>query len=65
MKEAVFVNTLIILLVAFVILVTKNPLAMFALTLLRELPYGLIAPPEPEEPEEPGYESRKIGFHAE
>ena len=61
MKYALAVNIGIIVLILVALLVLKNPLALLAIVLLREMPYELLLPPEQEEPEEG---EPCMGFHA-
>ena len=67
MKEALIINVLILLLIGLIIAITSNPLAILCVLLLRDMPYGLIAPDEDgdEKGEEvvTDYEKRGIGFH--
>lgn len=59
MNHALYLNLAIILAITIGMVVLQNPLALFALLLLKEMPYGLMVQPDPEEPEE---ESKPIGF---
>lgn len=56
MNQALFLNTLMILAIIVALVVLQNPLALFGLLLLKELPYGLLMKEQEEE------ESRPIGF---
>ncbi|MFT4064300.1 hypothetical protein [Paraburkholderia sp.] len=42
MKHALILNLLIIAVVALALVLTSNPLAILALFMLRDLPYGLL-----------------------
>ena len=64
MREALIINVLILILIGLVIWLTRNPLAIICVLLLREMPYGLVATSEPDnDPVETDYEKRGIGFH--
>lgn len=56
MGYALGLNLLIIAFLAAALLVTSNPLVLFGLLLLKELPYGLLVPEDEEE------EGKPIGF---
>jgi hypothetical protein len=57
MKYALILNLAILGLIAFVIWLTSNPLALLAVVFLKEMPFGLLL--QGEEGEEEG---RPIGF---
>jgi hypothetical protein len=57
MNHAILLNIAIILVVAFALFVTNNPLVLMCLLLLKEMPYGLLAIDEDEDDE-----SKPIGF---
>lgn len=56
MNQALFLNIAIIATVIICMTILHNPLALFALLLLKDLPYGLMLPVSEEE------ESKPIGF---
>lgn len=56
MNHALFLNVLIIAAIMVALVMLNNPLALLGLLLLRDMPFGLLAPPEPEE------QSSAIGF---
>lgn len=60
-NHALILNLAIIALIALVIILTQNPLALLAIVLLREMPFGLLAQ---DSDDEGGDESggRPIGF---
>lgn len=60
MTQALILNLAIIACVTAGMLVLQNPLALFGLLLLKEMPYGLLVPQEDEEEE-----GRPIGFTTE
>lgn len=57
MIHALILNLAIIGLIIVALIVTGNPLALLGIVFLKEMPYGLIAPMDDEDP--PG---RPIGF---
>lgn len=56
MNHALIINLAIIAVVVLALILTLNPMCLFGLFLLREMPYGLLQ----REPEEE--EGRPIGF---
>jgi hypothetical protein len=64
MFHALFLNLAILGLIAFVIFLTSNPLALLGIVFLKDMPYGLLAQDDSEEEEEndAAANSRKIGF---
>lgn len=63
MNHAVAVNVLIVFIIAFTIWVTHNPLALFALMLIKDLPYEVIFNPNLQrDSEEQNEEGNPIGF---
>lgn len=58
MNHALILNIAIVLLIAFVIWLTSNPLALIGIVFLKEMPYGLLAQDDDEEEEK----SNPIGF---
>lgn len=59
MNQALALNAFIILAVLVAMVVLKNPLALFGLLLLKELPYGLMVPQESADEVE---DAEGIGF---
>lgn len=59
MNHALLLNLAILATVVIMTLVTQNPLCLAGLLTLRDMPYGLLAPSEPEPDEGP-----RIGFTA-
>jgi hypothetical protein len=57
MEHALILNIAIVIAVIIGMVVLENPLALFALLLLKEMPYGLLQKDE-EDPEDP----EGIGF---
>ena len=60
MKHALVLNLAILAVIALVIVVTGNVLALLALVLLRDMPYGLLA--NEDEDGEGGPPGNPIGF---
>lgn len=63
MNQALVLNAMIVTVIGICLVVLQNPLALFGLLLLKDMPYGLIhrreeLPPEDEDEPEP----RTIGF---
>lgn len=58
MNHALYLNLAIILAVIVGMVLLQNPLVLFALLLLKELPYGLLMQTTEEEEDE----SKPIGF---
>lgn len=58
MNHALYLNLAIVAAAIICMVVLHNPLGLFVLMLLKDLPYGLMLPAA-EEPEE---ESKPIGF---
>ena len=58
MNHALYLNLAIILAITIGMVLLQNPLALFALLLLKELPYGLLM----QTTEEEENESKPIGF---
>lgn len=58
MIHALILNLAILGLIAGVIVVTGDPLALLGIVFLKEMPYGLLAQDMEDEEEE----SKKIGF---
>ena len=59
MTQALLLNIAIIAAIIVCLVCLNNPLALFGLLLLKELPYGLMIPPTGDEEEE---QSNPIGF---
>lgn len=59
MTQALLLNIAIIAAIIVCLVCLNNPLALFGLLLLKELPYGLMIPPTEDEEEE---QSNPIGF---
>lgn len=57
MIHALLLNIAILVVVAYALFVTSNPMVLLLLLLLKEMPYGLLAMDEDEEDE-----SKPIGF---
>jgi len=57
MNQALLLNLAIIACIAAGMIYLQNPLALFGLLLLKELPYGLLVKEDEEEPE-----GKPIGF---
>lgn len=60
MTYAICLNVAIILAIIFTVIFTHNPMALFALLMLKDLPYGLLLPAATPAEEKP---SKPIGFH--
>lgn len=58
MNQALYLNLAIIAAGIICMVVLHNPLGLFGLMLLKDLPYGLMLPPAVEEEEE----SKPMGF---
>lgn len=56
MGYAIALNLLIIAFLSAALYLTSNPLVLFGLLLLKELPYGLLVPEDDEE------EGKPMGF---
>lgn len=59
MKYAFALNIAILGLIAFVIWLTSNPMALIGIVFLKDMPYGLLVNDDEEGEEEEG---RPIGF---
>lgn len=59
MKHALFLNLMILALILAAMLITGRAEPLIALVLLRDMPFGLLVAPSPEEDDDP-----KIGFTA-
>lgn len=59
MTQALLLNIAIIAVIIICLVCLHNPLALFGLLLMKELPYGLMMLPPQEEEEE---ESKPMGF---
>jgi len=57
MNQALLLNLAIIACIALAVIHLQNPLALFGLLLLKEMPYGLLVQQEEEEKE-----GKPIGF---
>jgi hypothetical protein len=58
MNHALILNLAIVALVLVALVITMNPLALLAIALVRDMPFGLLQQDEPEEDEK----GRPIGF---
>ena len=58
MIYALILNIAILGLIAFVIWLTANPLALIGIVFLKEMPFGLLVPPDSDIDEQ----GRPIGF---
>lgn len=59
MNHALALNFAILIIVGICLVALQNPLALFGLILLKDLPYGLMVKDDDDEEEE---ESSPIGF---
>ena len=57
MNHALLLNLAILATIVIMTVITHNPLCLAGLITLREMPYGLLAPSEPEPDDSP-----RIGF---
>lgn len=64
MNETLILNVGIIAAIIVCLVVLHNPLALFGLLLLKELPYGLAMAQVSAPPDDPEPEGRPIGFIA-